>query len=754
MARILAVLCVFVGLFGSSLLPAETPPPNCQPTSPYKFILQGSVNGGSSWTGSAIWIDARPSEQIRIPARTLMTVTPTGEIEGWSFGVQHTVSSSFTSAGGTLTATTPTITGTNAATVQGGSAPDVNGTFLVTGGYVSGIAIDTDSSSTNLNAPVTGFVTSTACYVFNMPATPGIYSGTLTFTHNIGSPSIRCTISQGGQSLTVCKLDLALTISVSATAVSTPSGCSGGSGLGPQGGGFEGGGFEPLAPLIPGAPGTDFRRGDADDNGVVNITDGVFALNALFLGGPQPTCLDAADANDDEKFEVTDGINILNFLFLDADTPPTPDPDICGPDIKDITSGTFGLLRLDCQTYMNCPGLDSDPEQEDSDGDGLTDFYETNFRLDDNVIIPDLNPNDSDSDDDFFTDGQEVLPILVPGCSPEAGFKISMSPQQFPGNLSAGIRRANPFVKDVFVEVDFLRVAGSHNHRPIYTTLSFIRDQFIRGGIPGGNPDILFNLHFDIGPVPSGFNADLTIFDYGNAKNEIAENATNATMDMAEMINTIKPTFFDSKNRCNVFHYGVFGHSHTGNTATTTVFGEGEITGDDWVLTLNTLTQNSFSEKITLMHELGHNFGLRHGGFEGDGNFKAGFNNKPNYNSIMCNLYNFFGRDTDGDAEPDTGPDTNRIDYSHEVLPTLNESMLVESAGVNGTPIDWNCDNDEKDTVSRDIQCREFRVEPACKCTGSINTFSGHDDWKNVKLFMNKTSGGGGSAPESVLCIE
>jgi len=42
-----------------------------------------------------------------------------------------------------------------------------------------------------------------------------------------------------------------------------------------------------------------FRRGDSDaKGGVPNITDGIFVLNYLFLGGPTPTCLEAADADN------------------------------------------------------------------------------------------------------------------------------------------------------------------------------------------------------------------------------------------------------------------------------------------------------------------------------------------------------------------------------------------------------------------------------------------------------------------------
>jgi hypothetical protein len=75
-----------------------------------------------------------------------------------------------------------------------------------------------------------------------------------------------------------------------------------------------------------------FRRADSNATGDLNITDGVFVLNYLFLGGPEPPCQDAADANDDNQLNITDGVFILNYLFLGGTTPPAPGPDVCGPD--------------------------------------------------------------------------------------------------------------------------------------------------------------------------------------------------------------------------------------------------------------------------------------------------------------------------------------------------------------------------------------------------------------------------------------
>ena len=91
---------------------------------------------------------------------------------------------------------------------------------------------------------------------------------------------------------------------------------------------------------------TGFRRGDADAVGAINLTDGVFLLNFLFLGGPPPPCDDAADANDDGVLNITTGVFVFNWLFLGGPQPTAPGPTACGPDPS--------ADELDCASYDNC----------------------------------------------------------------------------------------------------------------------------------------------------------------------------------------------------------------------------------------------------------------------------------------------------------------------------------------------------------------------------------------------------------------
>lgn len=75
-----------------------------------------------------------------------------------------------------------------------------------------------------------------------------------------------------------------------------------------------------------------FRRGEADSDGQVTLGDAIYVLNWLFLGGQEPSCLDAADSNDDADITIADPIALLGYLFLGTAAPPAPGPTTCGED--------------------------------------------------------------------------------------------------------------------------------------------------------------------------------------------------------------------------------------------------------------------------------------------------------------------------------------------------------------------------------------------------------------------------------------
>ncbi len=97
----------------------------------------------------------------------------------------------------------------------------------------------------------------------------------------------------------------------------------------------------PLSPI--------FHRGDADQNGQLQLTDAVRILNYLFVGAETPRCLESADADDNGEVQITDAVRILGYLFLGTEPLPLPgDPtNPCGPDPP-------GSPELACDSVSGC----------------------------------------------------------------------------------------------------------------------------------------------------------------------------------------------------------------------------------------------------------------------------------------------------------------------------------------------------------------------------------------------------------------
>lgn len=61
--------------------------------------------------------------------------------------------------------------------------------------------------------------------------------------------------------------------------------------------------------------------GEINGDGRRDITDPIFLLEHLFLGGDGPVCRDAADVNGDEMVDITDAILLLEILFVGKELP-------------------------------------------------------------------------------------------------------------------------------------------------------------------------------------------------------------------------------------------------------------------------------------------------------------------------------------------------------------------------------------------------------------------------------------------------
>ena len=71
----------------------------------------------------------------------------------------------------------------------------------------------------------------------------------------------------------------------------------------------------------------DFIRGDCNDDGIVNIADGVWIISQVALAGPAGPCAEACNANDDTEItDLSDAIFIFSYQFSGGAAPAAPFP--------------------------------------------------------------------------------------------------------------------------------------------------------------------------------------------------------------------------------------------------------------------------------------------------------------------------------------------------------------------------------------------------------------------------------------------
>ena len=101
--------------------------------------------------------------------------------------------------------------------------------------------------------------------------------------------------------------------------------------------------------FVPGGEGevqeVSFRRGDANQDGKMDLSDAVYVVERLFIVQDPIPCGDSADATDDGVLDVTDVIKITAYLFLGFEPPPPPFAE-CG---LDPTEDGLG-----CESFSSC----------------------------------------------------------------------------------------------------------------------------------------------------------------------------------------------------------------------------------------------------------------------------------------------------------------------------------------------------------------------------------------------------------------
>jgi hypothetical protein len=320
----------------------------------------------------------------------------------------------------------------------------------------------------------------------------------------------------------------------------------------------------------------------------------------------------------------------------------------------------------------------------DSDNDTLPDCAETGTGVFVDETNAGTDPNNADTDGDGLRDGIEVMGTL--------------------DGLDLRALGVNPLRKDLLVEYDWFDDSsdcGAHSHAPTEAALARIKAVYAEA--PLLNPDGSTGIHLiqDAGQFGGG--------------NKIEGGSATLPGTFDSQWSAIKAQNFDPK-RAGVFHYVLLAHRYNGDTNNSSGFAE--VVGDDALVTLQCLSTEDNLVR-TVVHELGHNLGLHHGGFEA-------CNSKPNYNSLMNYRYQFAGLDQSCDAFGDNDGDG----YSAGDRLDIDEAAIDEAEGVCGAPaIDWNGNGSTETGIAHDLN-----PSSAGSCGASLSVMQDFDDWSNITL--------------------
>ncbi|MBD3218803.1 MAG: hypothetical protein GF310_11030 [candidate division Zixibacteria bacterium] len=71
----------------------------------------------------------------------------------------------------------------------------------------------------------------------------------------------------------------------------------------------------------------DFICGDANSDMTVNVSDAVYIINFVFIGGGPPVPYDSGDSNCDNTVNVSDAVWVINYVFIGGNDPCDTDGD-------------------------------------------------------------------------------------------------------------------------------------------------------------------------------------------------------------------------------------------------------------------------------------------------------------------------------------------------------------------------------------------------------------------------------------------
>ncbi len=262
---------------------------------------------------------------------------------------------------------------------------------------------------------------------------------------------------------------------------------------------------------------------------------------------------------------------------------------------------------------------------------------------------------------------------------------------------------ADPLRPDIFVEID---VMLGLNNPPVAAVWTGIEDTYAAAPIINPISDNGINMVIDrSGTTPAWDAIDFNLTD-------------NVALSRADFY-TLKTANFNNAVRGRIYHYAIWANARpngsSGISDVSFATGQG---GDDFIVSFDDFpasTQTVKSAVETFVHEIGHNFGQRHGG--GDH-----WSKNPTYSSVMsynwqlrtstCCGNNTASRQLDAVYSPFYYLTNGAVevagaipaifssgtDYSDGMGRNLNEACLNEPVGLySGIAVDWNRDGDQID---------------------------------------------------------
>jgi type II secretory pathway pseudopilin PulG len=331
---------------------------------------------------------------------------------------------------------------------------------------------------------------------------------------------------------------------------------------------------------------------------------------------------------------------------------------------------------------------------------------------------------------------------------------------KIPGGTYAGIdlyaMGARAGQKDLFINVNQM-TSTDPGVMPRVESLQKVVDSFATRSI---------KVHFDAGTI---FSSSFSVANFNLGQgNSVVPYEPCVTFNQTTCSSNVstRRSVYDWKNefmelrRRPIFHYLLFGNSQLATGASGSS-GLAELPGNDFIVTMGnwgfTTTAGSALNRLinmqasTIMHELGHNLGLMHGGFENA-------NYKPNYWSVMNYLYQLEGLDANPSGStayqrwrnnktvgvtpplcslansPCGSPSQFIMDYSNGSSSSLNEAALLEANNIGrgstaGAYADWN----QNGSLTATSQAIDLNGD------GTQTVISDFNDWGNLSLPFNRS---------------